>query len=515
MDDKVIVTHRAALSGKYGTKGLAKIHDALKALIAADATRGVKTRIVYLDDSKAMKKFGAKPLEVVPDFRAAKSAIDAVFKKLHPDYLMILGAPDVVPHQDLTNPVFTMDPKANGDDDPKAWGDLPYACDAGYGRDPAQFVGPTRVVGRLPDLTGATDPSHLLALLKTATGWKSRPASDYSTYFGLSTFDWQGSTKLSLDNIFGNNGALLLSPESGPKYPKGELGARMHFINCHGGTAVPEFYGQKGDHQPTSLHTKATAKAIRAGTVAAVECCYGAELYDSVTLELDMPICQSYLRQGAYGYLGSTTVAYGPEDDNGLADLICRYFLLQVLSGASLGRAALMARQQYVGDSSQMDPFDLKTLAQFCLYGDPSVHPVAEVKAPEVPKGVKVETTERFRRSERRAKLKQTGDFLQQTKPTASKKQQGGRAAPTAKSALENIAAKNGLSRKQSFAAYKVKGVKAAKGGGAKAVSAPSRYFVTVGRPKAKKKGVKNYRIAVVAKEVAGRIIDYRIYHER
>jgi hypothetical protein len=29
-----------------------------------------------------------------------------VFKSLNPDYLMILGAPDVVPHQDLDNPLM-------------------------------------------------------------------------------------------------------------------------------------------------------------------------------------------------------------------------------------------------------------------------------------------------------------------------------------------------------------------------------------------------------------------------
>ena len=107
------------------------------------------------------------------------------------------------------------------------------------------------------------------------------------------------------------------------------------------------------------------------GTVAAVECCYGAELYDSITLEIDMPICQSYLRQGAYGYLGSTTIAYGPAKTNGAADFLCQYFLLNVLDGASIGRAALLARQQFVEHAAQMDPFDLKTLAQFCLLGDP------------------------------------------------------------------------------------------------------------------------------------------------
>ncbi len=70
-----------------------------------------------------------------------------------------------------------------------------------------------------------------------------------------------------------------------------------------------------------------------------VECCYGAQLYDSITLDIDIPICQSYLQQGAYGYFGSTTIAYGELNTNAEADFICQYFLLKVLDGASLGHA--------------------------------------------------------------------------------------------------------------------------------------------------------------------------------
>ena len=177
---------------------------------------------------------------------------------------------------------------------------------------------------------------------------------------------------MSLENVFGNHQQLALSPLAGPKYPKGELRARMHFINCHGGEASPIFQGQKGEKRPVypeSLTTATTGATISDGTVAAIECCYGAQLYDSVKLGIDMPICQSYLRQGAYGYFGSTTIAYGPADDNSAADLVCQYFLLSLLDGASVGRAALVARQQFVERTGQMDPIDLKTLAQFCRPG--------------------------------------------------------------------------------------------------------------------------------------------------
>ena len=360
--DKVIVTHRGALTRKYGATGLARIREALRALAEADGRRGIRSRMVWLDDAAAMKKLRAKPLASPTDCRGAKVAIDRVFEKLSPAYLMIVGAPDVVPHQDLTNPAFSA-----GDDDPTAWGDLPYASDAAYARDPARFVGPTRVVSRLPDLYGAREPSHLLALLRTARGWKSRRPTAYRAYFGLSAAEWEGSTRQSIDNTFGDDGALLLSPPRGPRHTSRRLAAPMHFINCHGGTSVPEFYGQKGTAYPRSLTTRATLKLIRKGTVAAVECCFGGQLYDSVTLDLDVPICQSYLRQGAYGYLGSTTIAYGPADDNGAADLLCQYFLQRILAGASVGRAALEARQRFVERCAQMDPMDLKTLAQFCV----------------------------------------------------------------------------------------------------------------------------------------------------
>lgn len=513
MDDKIIVTNRGALARKYGSQGLAAIRKALTTLKSADKARGIKTRIVYLDDKATLQKLGGSAVTNAADPRQNKAAIDVVFTALTPDYLMILGAADVVPHQDLDNPAY----EAGEDDDNPAWGDLPYACDAAYSRDPARFVGPTRVVGRLPDLAGATEPSHLVALLDTAARHKRRPLADYEAYFGLSASVWQGSTRLSLHGIFGNTDTLLLAPPSGPAYPGGELHARAHFINCHGGPSSPEFQGQKGKSYPVALTSATTAGQIAEGTVAAVECCYGAELYDSVTLALDLPICQSYLRQGAYAYFGSTTIAYGPVDTNGAADLICQYFLRSVRQGASIGRAALLARQRFVQSTAQMDPVDLKTLAQFCLLGDPSVQPVAEPDAADLPHGVAKHDAERYFRAERRAKLKLDGDFLAKTKPTASQRAPKASLSPTVRAALGNIAKLAGLSPDQPFTAFVVKGgAPAAKGAAAGKVAAvPSRYQLAIGTPPGKSKDGPNRGIAVVAKEVAGRIVGYRIYHQR
>ena len=74
---------------------------------------------------------------------------------------MILGSVDVIPHQDLVNPAY--DPSPDGDPDRLAPGDLPYACDAPYSTAISDFTGPTRVVGRLPDLTNGKTPIILSA----------------------------------------------------------------------------------------------------------------------------------------------------------------------------------------------------------------------------------------------------------------------------------------------------------------------------------------------------------------
>ena len=119
--------------------------------------------------------------------------------------MAVLGAPDVIPHQDLNNPVYE-------DGDQFAWGDIPYACEAPYSQAPKDFIGPTRVVGRIPDITKGTDPAYLAGVLKTASTWRSRSAADYASYLGISADVWQGSTSMSLRNTFGSATDLQLSP---------------------------------------------------------------------------------------------------------------------------------------------------------------------------------------------------------------------------------------------------------------------------------------------------------------
>jgi hypothetical protein len=365
--DKVIVTNVSALKDKYG-EGYASIRKAVDNLIKADARRGLQSRLVELDAPAAMKVLKGTAVKSRANAEQNKRAIDAVCGSLRPDYVLILGSSDVVPHQMLANPV--------DDGDNAIPSDLPYACDAPYGKRPEAFRGPTRVIGRLPDVTGSRDPAGLAGLLETAAGYQSRPRGDYEKYLGTSTEVWKGSTSSSLKAVFGSSKFLRLAPPKGPNWSRALLARRAHFINCHGSPGDPFFYGQKGTHYPQAHAASYLQNRIAKGTVVAAECCYGAELYDPAIASGQPGICNSYLGSGANAFFGSSNIAYGPSDGNASADLICRFFFQQVLEGASLGRAVLAASQRFSQSAPILDPIDLKTLAQFMLLGDPSIHPV-------------------------------------------------------------------------------------------------------------------------------------------
>lgn len=363
MPTKLIVTDASAMKKKYKA-GWREVRQAVTRLIKKDAARGITSTLVALDDvGLGQSRARAGQPETY------KRAVDHLWGAHHqPDYILLLGGPDVVPHQSLRNPV-------HGDGDADVPSDLPYACQAPASGEPSQFIAPSRAVGRLPDLPGARSPKLLIRLLDAAAGWKPKTKADYRRFFGISAHVWRRSTNRSLRALFGSAAVARTSPEEGPRWTKADLAALSHFINCHGGTVDPQFYGEKDDDfPPAHLATHLPGK-VASGTLVAAECCYGAELYEPDGVPEG--ICIQYLRGGALAFVGSTNTAYGPSTTNGEADLVCRYFLAHCMAGASLGRAMLEARLDFVQAENPLNPAELKTLAQFVLLGDPSLRAVA------------------------------------------------------------------------------------------------------------------------------------------
>ena len=233
---KLIITSKENLALKYG-KGFASIKKSIAALIKSDKKIGFQTSVVYLDDAVSAKKAGIKTVKSVTA-SSVKESIDFLYNKHIPAYILILGAQDVITFVEITNPA--------DDDDAVVPSDLPYACEKPYSKNINDFTGPTRVVGRLPDIPGSNDPSYLVATINNVIKSKPIDAKSYSNYFSISCDEWKISTSMSLKNIFGNFSKLLISPPAGKKYSAAQLKPLTHFYNCHGASNDFAYYGQKG-----------------------------------------------------------------------------------------------------------------------------------------------------------------------------------------------------------------------------------------------------------------------------
>ena len=422
--DKLLVTHSAALRRKYGADGADQVRDALDGLVAADEGRGLETRVLLLDNYQSMKAIGSAQV-ADGDWVGALRAVDLACTRYQPAYLALVGATDVVPQAEIENSLGGL-----GDDlDPYVPSDLPFACDlpdgsAGPGAvgrlAPGDLLAVTRVVGRLPDLVGATDPSMLLASLATATTYTQRSAASYQQIFALTAAAWHGSTLQSATLLPGPTPEVHDSPPAGAGWAEPVLSTRTHLINCHGADTTPDWFGQAPDGpvDTIALTPEDVDGRLSEGTVVAAECCFGAMHQHPDHQGGRPPLLAAYLRSGAYAGVGSSTTSYGPADGNGQADLICRFFLEGILNGASSGRALLEARQRFVRESGALAPEDLKTLVQFDLLGDPSLHAVAL----QVPPGA-VATTARLGR---RVALTATGRALERVVPRAGRRSRRG-----------------------------------------------------------------------------------------
>ncbi len=383
---KLSVTVRSTLARKYSVASLAAIQQALSAWIAADKARGITTVHVALDDPVAMAAQGVKAVKGKVTAVRAKQAVDALAKRLAPEYIVIVGGDDVLPYFHVRNPSF--DPK--GDSDPTVPTDNPYACSGPYRAGSLKsYLVPDRVVGRLPDLpanAGAGDPAAIVGFLKTATNWKSKPKSFYATAYSTCCEEWKGAGLATMRYLGLPEADLMISPPTGDASlaSRKRLARPLHFTKGHGSEIDAHFYGQKGKSYPEVLVSASVERHAGAGTLVGAMCCYGAQVYSpsdpAATPPGALPISLSYLRTGATGFMGSTKIAWVGDTEMMCADWIVAYYLKKSLDGASTGRALLEAKQDYlqylVKQGQTPDTADEKTMIEFVLLGDPALHPI-------------------------------------------------------------------------------------------------------------------------------------------
>ncbi len=316
---KLLITSKTALQQKYGAD-FAALDGLLNSLIPADANRSIQTQLFYIDDQASMAVAGAQPVNTTLP-QSCKAAVDLLYHQFAPAYIVIFGAQDVIPFQPLDNPTT--------DEDTGVPSDLPYACDSDFSTDASTFIGPTRVVGRIPDIPGTGDINYVKTLIQNIIGSQPQPVAAYNDYFAVSAAVWTNSTQMSVTNMFGNTNQLLICPPDASSTNIPRLKSLSHFYNCHGANLDYNFYGQSGDNFPPALNTADLNGNLTNGCVIAAECCYGVQLIDGNQTGNPnlLSIANNYFLNNAIGLVGSSNIAYGPDTGNDQADLITQFFL--------------------------------------------------------------------------------------------------------------------------------------------------------------------------------------------
>jgi hypothetical protein len=347
---KLSVTVNRRLRRKYSAAALKTINAAIKKWIAADAEPRHRTVHVALDDATAISA-RVSPISGAATAGRIKNTIDKLWARLNPDYLVLFGGNDIIPMFVVTNPSY--DP--NGDDDEKVPTDNPYASSSAFRASKLDsYIIPDRVVGRIPDMMSDGDPAWLVDYLTTATASALQSAGVYANLYNICCDEWKGAGAACTQYIGAPAASLFISPPTDDQSAdaQNKLSTRLHMIKCHGAQLDPKFYGQKGSTYPEALRSVTLKPRLKPNTLVAAMCCYGAQIYSpadpAATDPGEWPIASTYLRKGGLGFAGSTMIAWVGVPQMMCADWIVAGYLKGVLGGASLGRAFLESKQDYI-----------------------------------------------------------------------------------------------------------------------------------------------------------------------
>lgn len=223
-------------------------------------------------------------------------------------------------------------------------------------------------IGRLPVFDG--EPlCAFKAYLENSVEWQ--PKNQEDSGFGLSAEIWRNASEYVFRRI--SSSQIYTSPEFTDKSISEKISNKTSilYFNLHG-SSIPSakyWYGQRGDIYPKAFSPELLS-ILDGPYVIGVEACYGAryngyEKKDSALLTAISGKCLAFL--------GSSRIAYGSSGGEGsCADIMVGEFLRNVYLGYSFGDAFHEAQKKLMIESIVREP-EIKTLAEFTLYGDPAL----------------------------------------------------------------------------------------------------------------------------------------------
>jgi len=276
-------------------------------------------------------------------------------------YLFILGNEEVVDVIRWKNEAGDSDAEVESDlcyatlDTASPWAGVRYDFDA------------MLRVGRLPTYDGESFAAfaRYFANVSAASGSCGAPLP-----YGLSALTWQDESNDVFSRIAPTR--VEVSPSVTRVTASSSLAYRPNllYFNLHGSDRAPFWYGQCGSSYPEAFSPQLMASLGRPFCVG-TEACYGARYLDGLTP--DESALLAAMTGSCLAFLGSSRIAYGTSRPSGsCADIVVGEFVRGVHAGWSAGDAYVEGLRCLCRNGN-LDDTDLKTLAEFALYGDPSV----------------------------------------------------------------------------------------------------------------------------------------------
>ncbi|MBQ9088128.1 MAG: zinc ribbon domain-containing protein [Lentisphaeria bacterium] len=285
-----------------------------------------------------------------------------------PKYCFILGNENIVD--------FMVWENKSPDDDVNVFSDLPYAslnCNSPWEGQRYDFTEIMRV-GRLTTYEGETFAQferYFYNVMNTA-----EKVSSIIPYC-LSAYEWKEESQHEFSTI--SESLIDTSPETTDNIvqQKFENNTNLFFFNLHGSDKTKFWYGQKNNKYPEALSPSAL-KNHSAAYFLGVEACYGANYANNISAENS--ILQMALQTKCLAFLGSSKIAYGTSEPEGsCADIVVGEFIRHISKGESAGDAYVYGLEKLFSDDDISDA-EIKTFAEFALYGDPSVRAFPDIK---------------------------------------------------------------------------------------------------------------------------------------
>lgn len=306
------------------------------------------------------------------------------------NYLFIIGGHEVIPVP-VINHYLADDPNFSDKDiETDILYSYPYGPHTQYSLENGELYLQEMYyfVGRLPVPKGV-GIGYLTNYLQNACD--NRKGLPVKKIYAQTDPHWKGLTSWIMEpynnagmlqdrsNISGkySYGNVMLGPDITSEYIHAVMDVDTDFIylNLHGSNDPnsPDYAGEYPNH----THNYASIFPVEAmmipetANIFVAEACYGGRFIGYDVLH---SMIQCGLAHKTIIGLASSRIAFGGcEAPGGNADMICGMFTAYLLEGYRAGDAFTLARKGFFENGGMLDPLSACTLAEFNLYGDPSL----------------------------------------------------------------------------------------------------------------------------------------------